>query len=144
MRRVRFRPHQAILVAALIGFIGALPIVFGPDVPSDVIDPDRQAGGSSVRWLFAPILLIPILVVAWALRSGTDADAEGLRLRAVFGQRRIPWSEVRELATDPRGRAVALLTDGTAVALPQVRAADLPRLVAASGRTVEGTGEPGQ
>jgi hypothetical protein len=146
MRRVRFRPHQAILVAAVIGFIGALPIVFGPDVPSDVLDPSRQAGGTDVRWVFAPILLIPIAVFVWALRAGTDADAQGLRLRAVFGQRRVPWSEVRELAADPRGRGVALLTDGNAVALPQVRAADLPRLVAASGRTIEGPadGKPGQ
>jgi hypothetical protein len=141
MRRVRFRPNQAILVAAVIALIGALPIVFGPDVPSAVLDADRRAAGSDVRWIFAPILLIPIAVFLWALRSGTDADAEGLRLRAVFGQRRIPWSEIRELAADPRGRAVALLTDGTAVTLSQVRAADLPRLIAASGRTIEETGQ---
>jgi PH (Pleckstrin Homology) domain-containing protein len=140
MQRVRFRPHQAILVAAVFGFIGALPLVFGPDSPTAVLDPGRPAGGSTVRWVLLPILLVPIAVFVWALRAGTDADSEGLRVRALFGQRRVPWREVRELAADPRGRGVALLTDGHAVTLPQVRAADLPRLVAASGRTIDDPG----
>jgi hypothetical protein len=135
MSRVRFRPHQAILVAAVIGFIGAVPLVFAPDLPSDPLaDP---AGSDTVRWWALPILLIPIAVFVWALRAGTDADADGIRLRAVFGTRRVPWTEVRELAADDRGRAVALLTSGHTVGLPQVRAADLPRLVAASGKPLD-------
>lgn len=135
MSRVRFRPHQAILVAAVIAFIGAIPVVFGPELPSDpATDP---AGADTVRWWALPLLLIPVAVFVWALRAGTDADGDGLRLRAMFGSRRVPWSAVRELAADDRGRAVALLDSGHAVALPQVRAADLPRLVAASGRPLD-------
>jgi hypothetical protein len=141
MQRVRFRPHQAILLAAVVAFIGALPIIFGPDLPSGGVLSDQSGSHTPVRWVFLPILLIPIGVFVWVLRSGTDADADGLRLRAVFGERRVSWTEVRELSGDPWGRAVALLTDGNAVALPAVRAADLPRLVAASGKTVEGTAD---
>ena len=135
MSRVRFRPHQAILVAAVVLFISALPLVFGPDVPTDPItDP---SGTDTVRWWLTPILLVPVGVFVWALRSGTNADAEGLTLRAVFSSRRVPWSAVRELSADDRGRAVALLDDGHAIALPQVKGADLPRLVAASGKPLE-------
>jgi hypothetical protein len=135
MSRVRFRPHQAILVAAFIGFVGAFPLVFGPDLPRDPIT--AGSGTDVVRWWALPILLVPIGIFLWALRSGTDADDRGITLRAVFGRRRIPWSAVRELAADDRGRAVALLDDGHAVSLPQVRAGDLPRLVAASGQSLD-------
>ena len=132
MPRVRFRPHQAILVAAVLAFISALPLVFGPDLPTDPIaDP---SGTDTVRWWLMPILLVPIGIFLWALRSGTNADADGLTLRAVFSSRRVPWDAVRELSADQRGHAVALLDDGRAVALPQVKATDLPRLVAASGK----------
>jgi hypothetical protein len=114
---VRFRHSQAILVAALIAFIGTLPL-------------------ASARWFLAPVLLVPLAIGVWAWRAGTDADQSGLRMRALVGQRHIPWSDIVELAADARGRAVALLRDGRALTLPAVRAADLPRLVAASGQSL--------
>ncbi|GAB3800887.1 PH domain-containing protein [Micromonospora zhanjiangensis] len=115
---VRFRHSQAIWVAAIIAFLGALPL-------------------ASVRWFLTPILLIPVAIGVWSWRAGTDADGTGLRVRALFAQRRIGWPEVRELAGDEQGRAVALLTDGRRTPLPAVRVADLPRLVAASGRNLD-------
>lgn len=114
---VRFRYNQAILVAAIIAAIGALPL-------------------ASARWYLVPVLLVPLAVAVWAWRAGTDADARELRLRALTGQRRIGWDHVVELATDPRGRAVARLDDGQQVVLPAVRAADLPRLVSATGQAL--------
>jgi len=134
MNRVRFRPHQSILIAAFIAFIGILPIAFGPNLPSDTISTDD---GSPVRWAFVPLLLIPIAVFVWVFRSGTDADATGMRVRGLFGTKRIPWSEVRELATDPRGRTVVLLRDGYAVTLSAVGRDDVSRLVEASGHGIE-------
>lgn len=113
-RPARFRHPQAILVAAVIGFVGALPL-------------------ATVRWYLVPVLLVPLAVAVWAYRAGTDADRAGIRIRALLGNRRIAWSQIRELAADQKGRAKALLYDGHAVALPAVRAGDLPRLVAASG-----------
>ncbi len=112
---VRFRYNQAILVAALVAFIGALPL-------------------ATARWWLLWVLLIPLAVGVWAWRAGTDADARELRLRALVGQRRVPWTRVAELATDPRGRAVARLDDGETLVLPAVRAADLPRLISATGQ----------
>ncbi|MDM4722884.1 PH domain-containing protein [Micromonospora sp. WMMA1363] len=111
---VRFRHNQAVLVAAVIAFIGALPL-------------------ASARWYLLPVLLVPLAVGVWAWRAGTDADSHGLRLRALAGQRRIDWDRVVELTTDPRGRAVARLDDGIEVQLPAVRGTDLPRLVSATG-----------
>ncbi|PZF87698.1 PH domain-containing protein [Micromonospora deserti] len=116
---VRFRYNQAILVAAVIAFFGALPL-------------------AAARWYLLPVLLVPLAVGVWAWRAGTDADPRELRLRALAGQRRIGWERVVELATDPRGRAVARLDDGQQVLLPAVRGTDLPRLVAATGQTLPG------
>ncbi|GGM22585.1 hypothetical protein GCM10011608_04210 [Micromonospora sonchi] len=119
---VRFRHHQAALVAAIVATIGALPL-------------------ANARAYLLPVLLVPLAVAVWAWRAGTDADPRGLRLRALVGQRRVGWEQVAELAADPRGRAVALLTDGQRLVLPAVRRQDLPRLVAAAG---QGDLEPAQ
>jgi len=116
---VRFRHNQALLAAAIIAFICALPL-------------------ASARTYLLPVLLVPLAVGLWAWRAGTDADARELRLRALAGQRRITWDRVVELGTDPRGRAVARLADGEQVVLPAVRGADLPRLVSATGQTLPG------
>ncbi|MFF5171359.1 PH domain-containing protein [Micromonospora sp. NPDC000089] len=116
---IHFRFNQAILVAAIVAFIGALPL-------------------ATAEWYLLPVLLVPLAVAVWAWRAGTDADARELRLRALVGGRRIPWERVAELTTDPRGRAVARLDDGQQVVLPAVRGADLPRLVAATGQTLPG------
>ncbi|PWU44672.1 chemotaxis protein CheW [Micromonospora globispora] len=117
---IRFRHNQAILVAAIVAFIGALPL-------------------ATARWWLLWVLLIPLAVGVWAWRSGTDADSRELRLRALFGQRRIAWERVTELTADPRGRAVVRLDDGEHLVLPAVRAADLPRLVGATGQELPDT-----
>jgi hypothetical protein len=117
-RPARFRHSGALIVAALVAAIGAVPV-------------------ASAGWYFLPALLVPLLLAVWAWRAGTDADPRGLRLRAALGQRRVPWSDVAELAADERGRATARLRDGRVLPLPAVRAADLPRLVAASGQELE-------
>ena len=82
--RLRFRHHQAIWVAAVIAFLGALPL-------------------ATARWYLTPLLLVPVTVGVWAWRAGTDADRGGVRIRALLGQRTIPWSEIVELAAGPRG-----------------------------------------
>ncbi|RAO59667.1 Low molecular weight protein antigen [Micromonospora saelicesensis] len=114
---VRFRYNQAILVAAIIAFVGALPL-------------------ANARNYLLPVLLVPLAVAVWAWRAGTDADARELRIRALVGQRRIDWDQVLELTTDQRGRAVARLDDGRQVTLPAVRGTDLPQLVAATGQSL--------
>ncbi|MEU5941171.1 PH domain-containing protein [Micromonospora sp. NPDC047548] len=112
---IRFRYNQAILVAAIVACIGALPL-------------------ATAGWYLLPVLLVPLAVAVWAWRAGTDVDQRELRLRALAGSRRITWDRVVELAADPRGRAVARLDDGQEVVLPAIRGTDLPRLVSATGQ----------
>jgi hypothetical protein len=104
---LRFRHSGATLVAALIAFVSTLPLA-----------------GS--RWELTPLLLVPLVVGAWAWRAGTDVDATGLRVHALFGTTAVGWERVAEVAADPRGRASALLTDGRVLRLTAVRDKDLP------------------
>jgi hypothetical protein len=120
---ISFRHNQAILVAAIVAFIGALPL-------------------ATARWWLLWVLLVPLAVAVWAWRSGTDADPTELRLRALFGRRRIPWARVAELAADPRGRVAVRLDDGEQLVLPAVRAGDLPRLIAVTGQELPAAGRP--
>jgi hypothetical protein len=112
---LRFRQNGAVLVAVMIAFVGTIPL----------------AGTS---WALAPLVAVPLAVGIWALRSGTDVDDAGLRVRALFGTHAVAWSRVVELAADPRGRVSALLTDGHVIRLTAVRATDLPAVVRASGQ----------
>jgi hypothetical protein len=111
---VRFRYNAAIAVAALLASIGALPL-------------------ATSRWYLAPLLLVPLSVAVWGWRAGTDANANGVRARALFGSRFLPWSRIDSLEVGERNRVYARTTADSAVRLPAVFAADLPRLVAASG-----------
>ncbi|MEU7901850.1 PH domain-containing protein [Actinoplanes sp. NPDC049118] len=115
---LRVRKSGALIVAALIAFVGTLPF-------------------AGARWQLAPILLIPLAVLVWSLRAGTDVDAEGLRVRALLGTTDIPWSRVAELAPDDRRRVSALLTDGRVIRLTGVTTANLPAVIAASGRKLD-------
>ena len=84
--------------------------------------------------IFVVTPLIPFAVMIWAWRAGTDVNDYGLRVRALLANRVITWDRVAALHPDPRGRVVAELTDGSAIALTAVKASDLPRLLAASGK----------
>lgn len=116
---IRFRHNQALLVAAVVAFLGALPL-------------------AAARWFLLPVLLVPVALGGWAWRAGTDANSQGLRLRALAGQHLIRWEQIVELGADADGRAVARLTDGREVRLPAVRRDDLPRLVAVTGQNLPG------
>jgi Bacterial PH domain len=117
---LRVRKTGALLVAAAIAFVGTVPL----------------AGAS--RWL-AWVLVIPALAIVWAWRAGTDVYADELRVRALFGRTRVPWSSVVEMASDQRGQVSALLESGNAIKLTGVTRDNLPRVLAAAGQEV---GEP--
>jgi hypothetical protein len=126
VERARFRYNVSICLAGILAFIGAIPLAtagFGhDDVPG-------------YAYALLVILLVPLAIAIWGWRAGTDADRNGLRIRALLGSRRIPWADV-DLLT-PRGRRVyAQLADGRAIKLSAVGRADLPRLVATSGQKI--------
>lgn len=117
-KTLRYRRSSAITVAAVVAFIGAIPML---------------AGGAA----FGLILLVPIAIALWAWRSGTDVSSGGIKIRATLGSRQIPWSEVAELAPDGKGGVAIRLDSGAVVSLPAVPAAALPAVAAASGDLVE-------
>lgn len=105
----RFRHHPARAVAAFIVALSLTTLA--------VVSP----------WL-ALLALLPLVWMVWVWRAGTDAGPDGLRVRAMIGQRRVPWSQVQGLVTDRRGRVAASLHGGTTLPLTAVTPADLPRL----------------
>jgi len=107
---VRFRHSASAAVAALLGAAGAVPLTFTLWYP-----------------LLTPLLLVPVGILAWAVRCGTDAGPAGVRVRALFASRLLPWSDLDGFA--PAGRGVVALTRrGGQVPLPAVARTDLPRL----------------
>jgi hypothetical protein len=112
---LRVRKSGALLVAALIAFVGTVPL-------------------AGTRWALAPILLIPLALGVWAWRAGTDVYPDRLRVRALFGSTVIPWSRVSELAPDARRRISALLDNGNVIRLTGVTTSNLPAVLAAAGQ----------
>ena len=111
-----FRYPAALAIVAALAVLGSFALV-------------AQGG------VFVVTPLIPFVVMIWAWRAGTDVNDYGLRVRALLGNKVITWDRVAALHPDRRGRIVAELTDGGAVPLTAVKAADLPRLLGASGKT---------
>ena len=109
---LRVRKTGALLVAAMIAFVSAVPI-------------------AGARWELTPILLIPAAVFVWAWRAGTDVYADELRVKALIGSTRVPWPRIAELAPDPRGQVSALLDNGHVIRLTGVTTDNLPRVLAA-------------
>src|SRR5262245_38056673 len=93
---VRFRYNAAITVAAVVVLLGAVPL-------------------ATSRWYLAPLLVIPLLVAVWGWRAGTDANATGVRARALFGSRFLPWSRVDSLEVGDRNRVYARTTANSAL-----------------------------
>jgi PH (Pleckstrin Homology) domain-containing protein len=114
--RVRFRQHAGLAVVGVVAFLGALPV-------------------AATRWYLTPILLVPLAVAIWAWRSGTDADADGLTIRALLGQRRLPWERIVGFVPERR-RVTAILDGGRSVPLPAVTPGDLATLLQAGGQKV--------
>jgi len=118
VQRVTFRHNAALAVAAVIAIVAGVPLV-------------------AAAPLLTPVLLVPLAVAIWAWRSGTDASPAGVRVRALLGDRLIGWPQIAAIAPVPPRKVVATLVDGSAVPLTAVTPADIPRLVAASGRPLD-------
>jgi Bacterial PH domain len=79
------------------------------------------------------VLLLPLAAAAWVLRVGVDVGDEGVTARSVVGRRTVAWNELAGIRVGARGGLWLVTTRGTEVALPVLRARDLPRLSELSG-----------
>ncbi|MGY1803527.1 PH domain-containing protein [Blastococcus sp. SYSU D00922] len=90
------------------------------------------------------LLLIPLAVALWVLRVGVDIADDGLTVRSLAGERRVPWTELVGIRVAPRGDLWLVTTGGTEVKMPVMRARDLPRLAALSGGRIDVPEPPAQ
>jgi hypothetical protein len=120
---LRVRKSGALLVAALIALVGTVPL-------------------AGARLSLAPLLLIPAVILIWAVRAGTDIYADRLRVRALLGSTTVPWTEIDELAPDGRGRVSALLTSGNVIRLTGVTTANLQSVLAVAEQPVSNPPPP--
>jgi hypothetical protein len=78
------------------------------------------------------LLLVPLVLAVWVLRTGFDVGTDGITVRSLLGRRRVPWAELAGVRVGPRADLWLVTTGGTDVRLPAVRARDLPALGRAS------------
>jgi hypothetical protein len=112
---LRVRRSGAVVVAALIAFVGAVPL-------------------AGVSWQLSFILLVPLLAGIWAWRAGTDVYPDRLKIRALVGSTTVPWDRINELAPDRNEQVTALLDNGNAIRLTGVTRGNLPVVLKAAGR----------
>ncbi|GIF18693.1 hypothetical protein BJ973_008348 [Actinoplanes tereljensis] len=120
MRRkplLRVRKTGALLVAAVIAFVGTVPL-------------------AGAGWEWTPVLLLPAAAFVWAWRAGTDVYADELRVKALVGSTVVPWPRIAELAPDRSGQIAALLDNGNMIRLTGVTQANLPRVLAAGKQEI--------
>lgn len=90
--------------------------------------PMAGAGGA-----WSVVYALPALALLAVVFAGTTATASHLSARWLHGWTRLAWDEVAQLEFPPHRWAVVVTQSGRRVALPGVRPADLPRIVAAAG-----------
>jgi hypothetical protein len=87
---------------------------------------------------WTPVLLVlPLAVAVWVLRAGVDIGDDGVTVRSLAGQRRVPWAEVAGIRVARRGELWLVTTRATELRLPVMRARDLPRLAQLSGGRID-------
>jgi hypothetical protein len=138
--RVFRLPRSAYLVVLFL-LLGSAPLALANDTSVSLSYEIHRSniGSGHFNWRLL-ILLIPILATVYIARTATFVTADGLRVRALLGSRRLRWSSLRGLSVD--GRSVyAVISDG-AVRLPCVRVNDLAELSRASGGHVPQVRDP--
>lgn len=94
---------------------------------------------AATLWLLI-LYVVPLAIGFWVLRAGADIDTEGITVRAVFGQRRYSWSQVRGVTVDARGALLLALDGDRLVRVPVARSRDLEAISEASGGHIPAVG----
>lgn len=84
----------------------------------------------------ALLLVIPIVLSVYVVRSRTEADRETVTARFLRGSRTVRWDDIAGLRFGKGSAAHAHLKDGSDLRLPAVTFATLPLLTEASGGRV--------
>jgi hypothetical protein len=117
-----FRLPALAYLAVLFLLFGCAPIAFtghGIEGEQAVVGPQTL------------ILLVPVVAAVFIARWATLVDATGITIRAAFGRRELPWTDVRGLSVRD-GDVYAVTDDGT-WRLPCVHVKHLGAVSRASG-----------
>ena len=129
---ITFRLPRSAYLAVLFLLFGVAPLAL------------VQSGGdqsSPVGWTWrVALFVLPVLAAVFIARTATIASGAGLRVRAAFGSRLLPWADLRGLSVT--GRSVYAVLDDGAVRLPCVHTADLAAISKVSGGRLPGVPEP--
>ena len=91
---------------------------------------------SGAPWALV-VLLVPLAVAAWIIRSGVDVGDAGITARSLLGERTVAWDDVAGLRVGPRSELFLVTTRSTEIRLPVLRARDLPALSRVSGGRID-------
>jgi len=136
-----FRLPRSSYFVLLFLVLGSMPLALANDTQHSLKYEIHRSnlGSGQFNWRLL-ILLIPIIAAVFIARTATFVSPDGLRIRAVLGSRRLPWSTIRGLSIS--GRSVYAVVAGGAVRLPCVRMNNLAELSRASGGHVPAVRDP--
>lgn len=117
-----FRLPRSTYLAVLFLVMCAIPIALSESGGD-------QGGAVGITWRLL-FFIVPLLAAVFIARTATFVDADGVRVRATFGSRRLPWSDIRGLSIT--GRAVYAVTRDGSVRLPCVQVSGLAAMAKVS------------
>lgn len=86
--------------------------------------------------VWAPLLIVPLLLSALVVRLQTVADRQTVTARTLVGSETVDWRDIDGLRFDRSSWARARLKSGRELRLPAVTFATLPLLAEVSGGRV--------
>ena len=121
-RTLVFRLPRSAYLAVLFLLFCVAPLAFAAGGASD--------GETAITWRVS-LLVLPLLAAVFIARTATFVSASGVRVRAAFGSRTMPWDSLDGLSVT--GRAVYAVQPDGSVRLPCVRTTDLSAIARVSG-----------
>ena len=122
-------PRTTYLIVLFLAF-GTVPLAF----TADNFSFDRRGAAQGAPAVFGwqtVLLVIPVLAAFFIARTATFVDSSGIRVRALFGTRRMTWDEIRGLSITEHD-VYAVVADGS-VRLPCVHVNGLAAVSCAAG-----------
>ena len=134
------------LVVLVLPLLAAACVLrLGVDVADQGITVRRVLGSRTVAWTELAGIRVGRRRALWlvttagteiavpVLRVGVDVDDAGITVRQLVAARTVRWSELAGIRIGRRRGLWLVTTAGTEIALPVLRAGDLPRLSELSG-----------
>jgi hypothetical protein len=118
------KPH--VIRITRLSLLGVFMLLFGTMFPI-------SGWPAGLWWLLA----LPLIALAWVLRTQTTLDTTEVRTRSLLGSRTVKWEQIKGVRFPRRGFARAVLADDSEIPLPAVSFDRLAELAAYSGGRID-------